>query len=78
VKNFKLAYWYFLNGVAGAIIDIGEDARRFFSPRLRRRRRALEILTHAKMLMWNSRCGNAAQREAFDIVQVALMKVWAE
>jgi hypothetical protein len=50
-------------------------------PRLRRRRRALEILTHIKCTFWQrqNRCGYWQPNDAaaLAVIQEALMKVWA-
>lgn len=46
----------------------------------RRRRRALEVLTRAKCMLWNraKQDFDKSTVDALNIVQDALMKVWAE
>ncbi len=71
-----------LNTISNAVIDLFRSISVRVVPRLRRRRRALEILTHVKCALWQrqNRCGcwqpDAALYALF-IIQEALMKVWA-
>ena len=75
--NIRLVYWAILNLIADMIIDLQTRV----VPRLRRRRRALEILTHIKCTLWQrqNECHywQPSDAAAHSIITDALMKVWA-
>jgi hypothetical protein len=64
-----------------AFLDLFHSISVRVAPRLRRRRRALEILTHIKCSIWQrqNKCGYWQPNDAaaLSIIQEALMKVWA-
>ena len=70
-----------LNTISNAVIDLFHSISVRVVPRLRRRRRALEILTHIRCTFWQrqNRCGYWQPNDAaaLSIIQEALMKVWA-
>ena len=64
-----------------AFIDLKNSIAVRLIPRLRRRRRALEILTHIKCTIWQrqNECHywQPSDAAALSIIMDALMKVWA-
>jgi hypothetical protein len=79
--NVHIMYAAFVNTVMNAVVDLQTSIAVRIVPRLRRRRRALEILTHIKCTLWQrqNECHywQPSDAAAHSIITDALMKVWA-